>query len=678
MIGGNGKVQPSNCMEIRTFCTIILLTLILFGTYFIRIQSIPNIPDGQLTGPDAYFYYWQAQLVSENGKLPEKDMHRWIPLGRDLSQTLNLYGYTLAYGHKALALLFPRISLYHVTLYAPVICFCIGLGALYLFLYHTFGFLFSNLVGVLLASLPGTIERSAAGFSDRDSWCLMLGILTVTTYLTSLQSQHPRKRLLWTLISGFTMFLGGISWEGFGVFLIIILTVEIWRFLTSETEDGLVLYLLWVCTFVPTLYLISPAYRSGQGFATHIAALMFVPPLGLLGIRYLRYLLITKVSFAKKFQLHTRTLTLVFTLASITVAFGYVFIQRNTFAVTTVPLSHNALMQTVGELDNPSLKHWIFRYGSVFTLGTLGIIMGSLRFWKIQGISLAIPLTLFAITTFYRSRLDEFWGITTNNILFGIAVITCLIGFIILAWYRQRIADNEVIYIAFITWFLLWIALTRDAKRYDFFIGVSIAFFTADLICFLADFYSNRVKHHISQQFLKAAITGVTLILIMFWTPTGGHAHRTMLAAVNFRHPIPGNSITADTFEWIKSNLPDTAVVAARWDHGSMLNVLTGVKTITDQDHYIQYWIHLYDKHVRNATSEREALEFLKTHLVTHLMLTHDEPVKAPFLRGVHSNSFVPVYPTDNFEKALVKVWAIHYSPDIQSDPKYLATEPEE
>ena len=46
------------------------------------------------------------------------------------------------------------------------------------------------------------------------------------------------------------------------------------------------------------------------------------------------------------------------------------------------------------------------------------------------------------------------------------------------------------------------------------------------------------------------------------------------------------------------------------------------------------------------------------------------------FLRGEHMDIFVPVYPTDNFTEAGAKVWQIRYPPDIQLNPKYLATEP--
>ena len=661
-------------MKTKKLSAAVLIVGVLCLAAFIRLQGITNIPDGQLTGPDGYFYYWQAQLISEHGKLPERDMNRWLPLGRDLTQTLNLYGYILAYAHKAVKWIFPNITLYHVTIYMPVVCFCLGLGALCLFFSRTFGILFSSIVGVFLATLPGAINRSTAGFGDRDSWCLMLGILTVTTYLVSLQSQHPRKCLLWTLASGFTMFLGGVSWEGFGVFLITILLVELWRFLTSETEDRLGLYLIWVCTFVPPLYLVSPAYRSGQGFATHIAALMLVPSLALLVIRSLRHCLITKAPFAEKFHLHARTLALGLTLASITLALGYILIQYESFADTTVPFSQNALMQSVGELESTFLIYWMTNYGSVFVLGSLGIAMVVLRFWKIQGLVFAAPLILFTGSTFYRSVLDQLLGTSTVNILFGIAIATCVIGFLVLSWRRQTSVENEFIYIALAVWFLFWVALARDAKRYDFFVGISIAFFTTDLLFFLATFYANKVKHHASQLLLKTTILVLMLTLILFYSPVGGHANRSLSTAIQSRKATPGRGSLAQAFDWIKSNLPHS-IVAAHWNHGSQLNVLAGVKTVVDQDHYIPHWIDLYRQHVNFAKTESEALEFLKSHMATHLMLTGKETATAPFLRGAPSGAFVPIYPTKNFAKALVKVWEIRYPPNVKSNPKYLATD---
>ena len=166
-------------------------------------------------------------------------MYRWVPLGRDLEGTLPFYSYVLAYAHKGISLFFPEVTLYNVALFAPIFCFVLGLGVLCVFLYRTSDIISACIVGIILATLPITILRSTVGFSDRDSWCFLLGILTVTTYLWKHQTQRTSHRCLFSAISGGFAFLGGLSWEGFGVFICVILSVEIWQFLISEQEEHL-------------------------------------------------------------------------------------------------------------------------------------------------------------------------------------------------------------------------------------------------------------------------------------------------------------------------------------------------------------------------------------------------------------------------------------------------------
>lgn len=641
---------------------------VLLLAFWIRVQGVDRLPVGQFTETDGYFYYWQASLISEYGQLPARDMHRWLPLGRDLGQTLNLYGYALAYTHKIIAWVSPNITLYHVCLYMPVICFCIGLGALCLYLYHTYGLLFSSVVSILLATLPGSIERSTAGFGDRDAFCLMLGILAVVTYLVSLQANTPRKRLIWTLASGFTVFLGGISWEGFGVFLSVIIVVELWRFLTSETAEGLGLYVLWVCCFVPTLYLASPAYRNGYGFAEHLAAFVLLPPVALLAMRAIRYLLLSKVD---RLRPHIRTVSLGLILTSATLVLSYVWTQQNTFADTTVPLSQNAVMTAMTELRNPHFGYWVFRYGGVFILGSIGLIGTSKRYY--DQTSLLVPLILFIATTFFREPLEKhLWNASHGTFFFSIAVICIGIGFLMSAWLQKSNEPRLMTIVAFTAWFIFWVALARDAKRYDFLIGVPLAFFTAEFIHLFSNALTHKVKQSKQQRLLKICIASILLAGILFFPPLGAHATRAIYAATRMRKATPTTNVTA-ALHWMKTSLPNTAIVAAHWGYGSQLNVLGGVKTIIDQDTYLQNWILLYNQHVHNASSEREALEYLKTHGATHILLTKKAPHNS-FLHGQLSNAFLPVYPKKDFDDAPIKIWKIQYPPDIQTDPKYLKT----
>ena len=662
------KKSPRNTSLPKNISLTAVLFFLLLLALLIRVGDIGNIPDAHFTETDGYFYYWQASLISEHGHLPARDMHRWLPVGRDLGQTLNLYGYVLAYVHKAVALVFQNITLYHVSLYMPVICFCIGLGALCLYLYHTYGLMFSFTAGFILATLPGSIERSAAGFGDRDAFCLMIGILFIITYLISLEAETPRKRLFWTLVSGFIVFLGCISWEGFGVFLSVIIVVELYRFLTSETEEGLGHYILWVCCFVPTLYLASPAYRSGYGFAEHLAAFVLMPPIVLLAMRAIRSLLLSKVD---RLRPHARNVSLVLILVSTAFVLGYVWIQQKTFADTTVPLSQNAVMTAMTELRNPHFGYWVFRYGGVFILGSIGLIVASKHYWNQT--CLLVPLVLFIATTFFREPLEKhLWNTSHGTFFFSIAIICTGIGFLISAWLQKSNESRLMTIVAFTAWFIFWVALSRDAKRYDFFIGVPLAFFTAELIHFFSNTLTRKVKQSKQQRLLKTCIASVLLTGILFFPPLGAHATRAIYAATRMRKPTPTISVT-NALHWMKTALPNTAIVAAHWGYGSQLNVLGGVKTIIDQDTYLQNWILLYNQHIHNATSEREALAYLKTHGATHIMLTKKD-FQNSFLRGQLSEAFISVYPKAKFADAAVKVWEIHYPPDIQTNPKYLET----
>lgn len=124
---------------------------------------------------------------------------------------------------------------------------------------------------------------------------------------------------------------------------------------------------------------------------------------------------------------------------------------------------------------------------------------------------------------------------------------------------------------------------------------------------------------------MTAAISIGILLILLFWTPAGGYVTTTLLPAAK-RDAIPGNGKMIQAYQWMKNELThEQTVMAAHWTYGIKLNVLARVKTITDSDHYLPNWIHLYFRHVFCAQSEIEALHFLKTHHATHLMLTSIE-----------------------------------------------------
>ena len=624
--------------HLKRISLVVLLFGILVLAFCIRLQGRERIPEGQFTSNDAYLYYWQAQTISKQGHLPPVDEYRWLPNGRDNGQLLSLYAYVLAYTHKVVKLFFYDVSLYQVCLYLPLICFVIGLGILTAFLIKTYDFGFATIVAILLTTLPGTIDRSTIGFSDRDAWCWMIGILALTTYLYKEHMQHGTRRWIATAGAGFTTLVGGLSWEGFGFFLIIIMSIELWKFCTTETEENITEYILYILMFVPWLYLISPAYRGGYGYATHVGTLMIAPPLVTLAIKSMRYLILRSWT---KLQPQARKIAAGLALCSLVAGGLYFFAQSKTFALTAFPFNENRLMQIVGELADPDLSYWTGRYGSVFVLGSIGFIAAAIHTWKRRAITLAFALGLLSITVFGRHTVSHWIGDYWANIFFVASGPLTAIG-LSFAATRIQTQKNEFVLLTLIVWFILWVSLSRSGKRYDFFTGVPLAFGTAAFIRHISTFLSEKIeliihrKWTVPPKIIATSTTIALFLLLLFYNPVGGHATRALHIA-NKQNIYPENQYILHAYKWIKTKLhTENTIIAAQWDYGTQLNVHSNAKTITDPDHFLPHWVHLYSRHVYCAQTETEALYFLKTHNATHLMLT-----SADFIARAGQNSFV-------------------------------------
>ena len=667
-----------------------VLGVICVGGFWIRIAGVGGMPAGQYTSTDAYLYDHQTRIVSAHGHLPARDLRRWVPIGRDTRQSLNLYPMVLGYLHKGLVLFFPSVSVAAILRLAPVFCFSLGTFLLCVFLTHTQGFGISVGSGVILATLPGTIERSAYGFGDRDAFCWLIGISAMLTYLLAWRVSDTRWRFLSTLLSGGVMFLGGLSWEGFGVFLGIVLCVEVWRFLTTDRESGLSYFTVWVLSFVPWLYLVSPAYRSGVGWSTHLLGSMLLPPLTLLVLRLLRYWVCWRSPSAERMKPRVRLVSLLLLLFGLSLGILYLLSIRETFSETTVPFGSSPLKASIGELVAPHFGYWPYRYGSVFLTGSLGMSLMPMLRWGRLGRPLSVALGVFCGCVFFRQHMAAVCGEVLATGVFGCAVVSILLTFLHLTWKRSACRLDVLTSLAMLAWGVFWLALARDAKRYDFFIGLPLAYFTATLIRDVARRVSRTLHdakwttpalhEKLKRGFVNETSVAVgVFICVLMWGPIGGgHIFRAHAAATHLRHATPGPGSLADTYAWMKAHLPETAVVAAEWSYGTQLNVLGGVRTITGPDHYLPYWIALYAQHVAHAENEQELLAFLFSHEATHLMMTTEKQPENTLLQsGTLSGLFVERYPESDFTFAPVKVWELRYPAGLERRPEYLLTAPE-
>ena len=181
----------------------------------------------------------------------------------------------------------------------------------------------------------------------------------------------------------------------------------------------------------------------------------------------------------------------------------------------------------------------------------------------------------------------------------------------------------------------------------------------------------DTLRETLEPNILKTGTATTLLILLMCLPLQRAHTYRARYAAERMRPATPSSKV-AMVMLWMKTQLPRTAIVAGNWRlRQPTLTCLQVSKPSLIRTPIYRIGSISNDQYVHNAEQEQEALAFLKTHGVTHIMLTRNDP-KDTLLRGQLSEAFRPVYPTDKFADAEVKMWELHYPPDIKTDAKYL------
>lgn len=130
-----------------------------------------------------------------------------------------------------------------------------------------------------------------------------------------------------------------------------------------------------------------------------------------------------------------------------------------------------------------------------------------------------------------------------------------------------------------------------------------------------------------TKMWVLRSIGGLAVLLLLTFTPFAGlygfgFTQKTYVIS-HILAPFPERE-RRQAVEWLRENTPQEAVIAAWWELGSVINELGRRSTVIDEEQFFP-WIHLMAKHIYCAKTEKEALEFLKAHSATHLLLSKRE-----------------------------------------------------
>jgi asparagine N-glycosylation enzyme membrane subunit Stt3 len=613
----------------RVFLTLAVGIAIALGVY-LRWQVVPLVRNGWLD-TDVHRFVRQAKIIVETGGLPERDMMRWAPLGRDLTRQLSFSSYLLAWIYKSVRWIRPSFTLSDTALIYPLIWFVLSQVVLYFLVKGLFDRLTALSAVFLLAAVPSAFIRSSAGYADRDSLCLFLGLCVLLFFARSLEASSLRKRIFYATFAGIAQMFLNMSWEGSGLFGVIVGAFFLINVLWDRISyPHIFVYLGWAIPSILSLLLWTKTYYTLAPYAL----LAWGAPLssGLsMGALFILRSLIPKENRIPIGILATTCSLLI--CIGIACALGALYAPSISDLFISFwdnirsPLGKSRLMRTVGELQTLPTTDWAKAYGISFLLmvaGTLLIVWKVANFLRINPwFSMIIWLILIGGMVYSRfqplslnDHLSQ-WIFASVLLISGVLIVVSAWW---LTWKQERPSlTNSTLdkWTLTLMWFVVMLMAARGASRYHF-------FFAPVAVSLLAYVLTSPVRYlQLRPPMFKWRwiALGVSFICFCFFTSTFA---RQSLGAIKMVQPTPSKR-WRNAMAYMRDSLPPKSVVAAWWDHGNQINLLANQATIVDEDHFIPYWIHLMARHVFCAQDEEETLSFLRSHNASYLAIGLDD-----------------------------------------------------
>ena len=200
----------------RKIIELALLILIMGLAVYVRSEYIldKNVEKKYLLGYDPYYHYRMAEYIVEKGKRPEWDTLANAPEGQPVRHP-PLFHYYLAYTYKIFHV-FSDKSFFEFAVYSNIIMIILTVIIAFL----TGKALTNEIGGFFTASLfavsNAIVKRSVIGFTDTDLFVVFFSFLITFFWIKAIKSMDLKnRRILFSFLCGFSIFLYYITWSGY-------------------------------------------------------------------------------------------------------------------------------------------------------------------------------------------------------------------------------------------------------------------------------------------------------------------------------------------------------------------------------------------------------------------------------------------------------------------------------
>ncbi len=630
---------------------ILILALILLYTFNVRTSNIPGLRDvttGNYTlGPDLdpfLFLRW-AKYIAEHGSLMKIDYMRYVPLGYKTSDETALVSYMIAYLYKFLLAFDKSITIEFVAIIYPVLFFIPAAVAIFLFTRRIFAkySVHKRNIAALVATMffvvmPSLLHRTVAGIPEKEAGGIFFMFLSLYLFVVSLQSRNKINAAIFGILAGISTTLLGLVWGAVGFVVLGIGAAMILCFLLDNvTEKDFVAYSSWLIVFTILLSATTSKYGRVMGLLVSSTSMLSY----LLLVVWSTHLLFSRTVYKRIKTRIPHTLLSFFIVVIAVIALSLLINPKIiVHAIGDVqnklihPLGTDRIMLTVAENNQPYFSSWKGTFGiEFFWLFFFASILlfyealEGLKKYERHAMSIIYGLFLLAlIFSRYSSGSPKMNGVSSASLFvyFG-GFVMFLLSFISMYYIAYRSNELEkfkkinkeiVLLLVFFFWFII---AARGAIRMLFLLAPIAAILAGFII---ADLFWRTLSAIKSRNGLKISVLLVILaVVLLVAVPSLFRFSESTKNEALYTRPSQYNIQWQYAMAWVRDNTPQTAVFSHWWDYGYWVQTIGERATFLDGGNTIGYWDYLMGRYVLTGQNEREALEVLKAHNISYLLI---------------------------------------------------------
>ena len=639
---------------------VIILLLIATYAYNVRTSNVPNLKDvttGNYTlGPDLdpfLFLRWANEIV-ENGSLAKIDALRYYPLGYETSKETLLLPYSIAYTYKVLHFFNPSVTVEFAAVIYPAIFFVLAIIVFFLFVRRLFfkdSKIKRNLIALIATAffivMPSLVHRTVAGIPEKEAGGIFFLFLALYLFVVSMQSKTKKGAAIYGCLSGISTGLLGLMWGATAfVFLGIGLAMLLCFCLEIVHEKEYFAYLLWVLSFSVVLGFFTKKYNGILGLINSTTtSIVYLAAAAIIMDIFLSKYLYDKMG--DKIKLPKKIVSLI---ATIVVGILF-FLAMNPSMVLHIvkdiqvgllhPQGVDRIALTVAENSQPYFSTWKstymdIRFFWIFIASAILLFYNAIRELRkterylLSGIYFLFLMALI-FSRYSGSHIMNGTSTLSQMAYFGGFFIFAAVFLFIYASANKnneldRIKKINIETVILLSLFLWAVISARGAIR---------LFFLLDpIVAILAGFIAVELPYKAienKKDTLRLIIWGaVSLIALFIIIPS--LYNFSVVTSMQAKGTVPSYYTIQWQYamQWVRDNTPKDAVFVHWWDYGYWVQTIGQRTTVIDGGNTIGYWDHLVGRHVLTGQSEKEALEFLKTHNVSYLLIDPTDIGKYP------------------------------------------------